>query len=332
MAKGKKPIRRKKTPSNIHAISQDIKAIEAQKKALRKKQREMLKRQGSDIRDFRHSVAKLKKAGIVSKRTDARSQEATAYMRQKVRDFFGVIVGTEQAVAVPKSTRQQYKDSGTVKMKGRFAIVPKEDKDQIARIRKGDLIEITTPVGRAKEGGPRPAYMREVILPFKMTHMHIVAEKLANDPTMDGLKEPGELFGARIFGHNISQGLGYPSADELGDYILKNYQHLMKGTGDRKSVKYFRLFKFWNRSSTLPEGAEIDKDFKTDYRKKKKGDDRRGRMDHMYKQRLERNRARKKKDREKETEIEREKRLIKQRERQAALRSKPSYKRPDTKG
>ena len=93
-----------------------------------------------DIREFRHAVSTLKKAGIVSKKTDARNQEATDYMRRKVRSFFGVVTGTEQAVPLPKETRQQYKESGAVKVKGRFALIPKEDKDQIARVRKGGII------------------------------------------------------------------------------------------------------------------------------------------------------------------------------------------------
>lgn len=64
------------------------------------------------LRQFRSDVAKLKKLGLVSKKTDARKQQATRYMRNIVRTFSDVLKGEAQAFSVPRNEIPAYKEAG----------------------------------------------------------------------------------------------------------------------------------------------------------------------------------------------------------------------------
>lgn len=86
------------------------------------------------IKQFRSDVAKLKKKGLVSKTIDARSQEATRYMRNQVRKFADVLAGRAQVLHVPKSEKQYYQESG-FKTKGRNVIVPTPNKEKVRRVK-----------------------------------------------------------------------------------------------------------------------------------------------------------------------------------------------------
>jgi len=120
---------RKKTPSNNHANTQaalDVKAVEARLKQLRQYQRDLLKRQNKTIREFRSEVALLKKAGVVSKRTNAAVQEPTKYMRARVRKFYDVIVGQTIPVRAKPNIRHDYASKGIFEERGPFIMVPRD--------------------------------------------------------------------------------------------------------------------------------------------------------------------------------------------------------------
>jgi hypothetical protein len=53
------------------------------------------------IREYRSNLAKLKKAGLVSQRIDARSHKPTRYMRKQMAKFASVIKGNAKAVKAP---------------------------------------------------------------------------------------------------------------------------------------------------------------------------------------------------------------------------------------
>jgi hypothetical protein len=81
---------------------------------------------GSQLKAFRHAVARLKDMGLVSKRVDARSQRSTRYMREQVEKRFAkVLSGEAVAVKVPRRKfLEGFKEGFDVK--GRSVIIPVE--------------------------------------------------------------------------------------------------------------------------------------------------------------------------------------------------------------
>jgi hypothetical protein len=55
------------------------------------------------LKAFRHNVAVLKKAGIISKKVDARSLAPTPHYKKIIRDYADVITGKVKAVKVPRA-------------------------------------------------------------------------------------------------------------------------------------------------------------------------------------------------------------------------------------
>lgn len=81
---------------------------------------------GSQLKEFRHRVARLKELGLVSKRVDARRQKSTRYMREQVEKRFRKIF-TGEAVAVKVPRRKDAKTfSEGFDTKGRNVIIELE--------------------------------------------------------------------------------------------------------------------------------------------------------------------------------------------------------------
>lgn len=304
MTKGNKPPSRGARVGRDVATSQAINDIRKETRRLDKAARELLQKSGKSIREVRGEVAKLKKAGLVSQRVDARSYVPTRYMLTKLRKNADVLRGEVETVKAPKDIRKKYVEKGLFEQRGSVLVVPKEYHNQRTKIKRG-LVEISRPLGYGEE--------RRVILPFKATDMEAVANKLRDDPTLDGLKEPDELFGFRLFGHNMAT-IGFPDADELADYILTRYQHLFSGKNGREAVKHFVLFRFKSRDSQLSDAPQDGKVYHP--RKRTPQSD-------WYADRKRKAAAmRKKKAREKETPEQRQIRLDKQRIRSAQNRQR----------
>ena len=90
------------------------------------------------LREFRSDVARLKKLGLVSKKTDARKQSPTRYMRSLVRQFSDVLKGGAQVLNVPKNEVPYYKSAGHRTHNGRVAIVtPRGEKVKRAKPKNG---------------------------------------------------------------------------------------------------------------------------------------------------------------------------------------------------
>lgn len=273
-------------------------------KAAREKAQKLIKNSGKDIRQIRSEVSKLKRAGIVSPKIDARTYQPSRYMLGKLKKNADIISGQAIAVKAPKAIREKYVEKGLFEQRGGALIVPRESANQRARIKRG-LIETTRPLQFGEE--------IKLILPFKATDMENVANRLKDDPTLDGLKNPDELFGFRLFGHNMAT-IGFPDASELADYILTRYTHLFSGKNGKAAVKEFILFRFKSRASTLSEPPEAGKTYSP--RKKRRENQ------WSYDRKLARDAARKKKARERETPEERKNRLDKQRIRSAQNRQR----------
>lgn len=98
---------------------------------------------GSQLKEFRKSVAKLKQLGLVSKKIDARSQKPTRYMRGQIeKRFAGVLSGKAAVVKVPNAkVRKQFKpregeETGLYDVKNGYVIVPIEQGQKKPRFNK----------------------------------------------------------------------------------------------------------------------------------------------------------------------------------------------------
>lgn len=174
------------------------------------------------VRNFRSSVAKLKKKGIVSPRVDARSQAPTRYMRAKVRKFADVLEGRAIAVAAPRHIREQYTSRDLLEARGRFLIAPKEFEHQRARLRR-DMVQMIRPLKNGQE--------EYVILPWKANDLYELVGKLKTDPeAIDKLKEPDEYFSFRLFGHNAGDSF------EDTDALIRDLEFYLPRLGAKKDV------------------------------------------------------------------------------------------------
>ncbi len=269
---------------------------------LNKEVRHLLANARKDIRQVRGEVSQLKKVGIVSKRIDARNYIPSKYMLSKLRKNADVLSGDVIAVPAKAKVRKAYVSKGLFEQRGGSLIVPREYANQRTRINRG-MVELTRSLAMGEE--------RKLILPFKPADMEGVAHRLQDDPTLDGMKQPDELFGFRLYGHNMNT-IGFPTAEELADYILKNYAHLFNNKNGKSAVKHFQLIRFRARHSQLSDAPEEGRI----YTPRKK----RPQNDWQYNRKLQRDAARKAEQRDRETPEEYEKRILSQRARSAKNR------------
>jgi hypothetical protein len=294
---------RQRRPSKRASRGQGERDLAGDIKAIQKRTKELLAKAGKDVRQVRHEVSQLKRAGIASARIDARSYRPTRYMLRKLEANRDILAGESIAVPASKAVREKYAEKGLYEARGRVLIIPKEFAGQRTRISRG-MVEVTRELKNGEE--------RRITLPFKATDMEQVARYLQTDPSLDGIKEDDEMFGFRLFGHSMAT-FGFPTADELGDYILNKYQHLFSGKNGREGVKHFVLFRFKATDSKMREGPESMKVYGARSRRSPGND-------WLSNQRRERDAERKAAARQHETPAERAKRLDDQRERSRANR------------
>lgn len=233
---------KRKQPSKSRANSQAVKSVERDIAALRKKQRALLKKQGTSIVEFRSLVAKAKRAGIVSKKTDARKQEATRYMRGKLRKFADVLSGENIAVRAKPDVRQKYREKEIYETRGPFIIVPREYANQKTRIAKGKV-----EIRRALKNGE----IIEIVLPWNAADLFDLANRLENDPTIPSDLDGVDQYAFSLFGHTSN--LGFPNKEELVKHITQNYKHLFQGRSGLQGVKNFKLVRYGGGRNPPPE-------------------------------------------------------------------------------
>lgn len=286
---------------------QALKSISIDIAAIRAKSRALLKSVGKDVRTVRGEVSLLRKSGLVSKRIKSGSYNPTKYMLKKIERNRDVLRGDVIAVPAPKSVRDKYSHKGIFEARGSTLIIPREYEKQRTKIKRG-LVEISRDLKYGEE--------IRLILPFKATDMETVANKLLVDPTFNGMKKDDELFGYRLFGHNMAS-YGFPSIEEFADHILNKYQHLFSGKDGRQGAKTFELLRFKSHDSQLNESPEAGRIYST--RKTRK----RGSQDTFsVNRRLDRDADRKARERSKETLTERKQRLDYQRIKSAQRRQR----------
>jgi hypothetical protein len=292
--------------AGTRGTSQEVKSTNQEVRRLNKEARKLLKNAGKDIRQVRHEVSQLKKVGVVSPRIDARHYVPSRYMLGKLRKNADILSGEVMAVKAKPSVRRKYREKGLFETRGGAIIVPREAANQRTKISRG-LVEVSRSLAWGEE--------IRLILPFKATDMEAVANRLRDDPTLDGMKQPDELFGFRLFGHNMNT-IGFPSAEELADYILTHYQHLFSGKAGKVAVKEFQLIRFKARNSQLTDSPESGRKYTPRSNRHKHPNE------WTVNRRKERDALRKQKERARESEAETRARLAAQKVRSAQNRQR----------
>lgn len=188
------------------------------------------------IRSFRKDVAKLRKAGVVSKRVNAATQAPTKYMQGKLRKFGDVLRNEVIAVKASPAVRKQYVDAALFEVRGSRIIVPVEKRGMRAKIAKGKYIQTDTPLANGE--------FRRIILPLKATDLPGFIRYLRDNPDVDGLKQPDDRFNFRLYGHNSHATTGFIDATEMADYVENRYQYLFRGASSQDAFKHLEIGSF----------------------------------------------------------------------------------------
>lgn len=227
-----------------------------------KSKRRRKKYTGQGLKDYRHNLAILKKAGIVSKKTDARSQKVTRHYVRKINQYRGVLEGREIAVKAKPEIREKYKD--VFKTINSHVLVPKEFPNQTAKVRRpkgggSELIVKSHPpreVGVIGQPGEkrRTRGWEEVMLPFQPQTMPQLVEGIREHPEMEGWLGGDEMWGFQLYGHSSRK--GFPDLDEtqdgMRDYINTKYRHLFDPRYTEQAVSHFHLIKYWPPTGEPP--------------------------------------------------------------------------------
>ena len=186
---------------------------------------------------YRHEASELKRLGVLTKRVNAH-KNITHATRTKINKFRDVLEGKASAVRAPLDIRRKYE--GILEARGGVLVVPKEREKERVKIARG-LVEIERPLPLGPQGLSYGSET-EVILPFKPKDMRDLVNRLRDDPTLDNLKQPGELFAFRLDGW-ASKSV-FVDAREMGDYIFARYQHLFKAGSSKQALKYLAFVRY----------------------------------------------------------------------------------------
>lgn len=214
----------------------------SQKETKGKGKKSLLEKKGLTRREYARQLAALKKAGVVSKRIDARSHTPTRYMLNKIRKYKDVSSGhafTVPVKKVPENIRAQYKERGVIEERDKFFIVPKTQANQRAQIVKGH-IALYHPLSNGEH--------RVIFLPFKPEQMSELISLLRDSESeLNQMKEKNEYFGFQLYGNNSLVGL--PTAGELATYLQDRYAHILNNAKWNKNAMQdlnFVLMRFKN--------------------------------------------------------------------------------------
>lgn len=193
------------------------------------------KRRGLDaqaLREFRHKVSQLKKAGLVSKRTDARKQKATRYMKAKVKALAPVLSGEMAGVKVQRDILQRYKEGGFTVVNGRVLV--NKDHDELVRARKGELISLRKLT---------PNYpFEKIVMPYRINTMSaffVEARKSPPDPVLFAArKNAADFWAFTYYGWNSLN--AFADLGLLAEY-LEHYASV-EGTSPEDQTEIFENF------------------------------------------------------------------------------------------
>lgn len=289
-------------------IDRAVRQTEIDVKKIRARSKKLLKNAQKTIRQYRHELAVLKRQGIVAKRISAKSHQPTRYMMRKIKSYADVAAENALAKPIAKLSphrARNYLETGVARKEGKFIIVPKTHAKETLKIERGHLVRV------------RPLLNGEVdfmLLPFSADNLNeLVTELRDRDSEINTLKGPRDQLGFQLYGNNSLEGSA--SAEELANYIERNYTHILNNpqySYDAVQNLNFVLMRFRpDKGKTgVPFGTKSYKGSK----QKRKYPPRR--IDpYAQKIKRDRERERKREQRSKESEAQRESRLSAQRER-----------------
>lgn len=161
-------------------------------------------------RDYRRSIAILKRAGLISKKTDARKAKPTRHYKKKIKEYQSVIKGKAVSRKAPKSIRDKVKTSATFKVAGTRIIVPIQTGEKVYVSKKG--IKKVLDVGGAKIT-TRPQLLAAKDIPSWIKRER---ERLYAEEKRLGAEQ---FYSFQIFGNNSYT--AFPNADSLLFYMNK---------------------------------------------------------------------------------------------------------------
>lgn len=206
--------------------------------------------------EYKSKAVALKKKGILTSKVDARKR-ITRATRTKINKFSDVLEGRATAVRAPKQVREDYSEKGIYEQVAGFLKVPTPKPGTRVKLKKNKLgreyVQIIEPM-KDRASGLNTGDWEKVVLPIKPVDMTAFAEELRNNPTIDGLKEPDEMFTFQIDGwateYNAVDG------EELADILVNKYSHLFSESSNNSAVKYMALYRFkGNTGFMIPDHA-----------------------------------------------------------------------------
>lgn len=181
------------------------------------------------LRQFRSDVAKLKKLGLVSKKTDARKQQPTRYMRSLVRSFADVLKGEAKVFSVPQKESTIYKEAGH-RVKNKKVVIPTPHGE---KVRRGKTVEGVPSYVTSGRGIKREHHV------FPQEHLR--AKLLARIQKLKPLKK-GEFYAFRFKGYMSYRYFGGPTAKQQLINYLESY--LPDDLADTEADDYLMEFEF----------------------------------------------------------------------------------------
>lgn len=182
----------------------------------------------SDLKKFRSEVARLKKAGLINPKIDARKQKPTRYMQQKIKRLKDVIEGERVSVKVDKVTAARYKASGFFVFNDR--VVVSKDRRELASVDKySGLIRLQ----RIDKLLP----FEKVVMPYGIGNMDQFLEEASKSPPDPKIwaakKNPTDYWAFTYYGNNSL--VSYPDLGLLGEFLSQyrtadepqTFQHLV---------------------------------------------------------------------------------------------------------
>lgn len=143
----------------------------------------------SDLKSFRHSIAVLKRAGLVSRELDARSVKPNARLRKLVDKYDDVLSGKAEAIKLPPSRTRKFEklDYEVAKPRGlpQRVIVPKSAGEKIT-IKNGE-ISVSRKVGKKR--------ITRKIVPVEYHNLEQYLDDVSEEPD-----EPDKWYAIRVYG------------------------------------------------------------------------------------------------------------------------------------
>lgn len=205
---------------------------------------------------YKKEASALKRVGVLTSKVDAR-KKITRATRTKINKFRDVLEGRTTVVKAPKQVREDYSEKGIFEAVGSFLKVPINRTGTKAKLKTNKLgrqyVQTIEPM-RDRASGLATGSWEKVVLPLRPADMQGLVEELKTNPTIDGLKEPDEMFTFQVDGWATEYNA--VDAEELADILEKKYAHLFKPGSSAKIIKYLALYRFRGNSGfIIPDHA-----------------------------------------------------------------------------